>query len=128
MAEFEQLALDSLVSPAGVLPGHALDQHGQGVLDGWTAGAVGIGPFLGDEATMPAQDCARRDQAMPPQHWWQPPDERGEDRSIRPVQAGLRVGSAQHGDFVTQHQELDVLGRRRAAQQQQQVHQLRKIK
>jgi hypothetical protein len=50
------------------------------------------------------------------QHWWQPPDERGEDRSIRPVQTGLGVDSAQHGDFVTQHQELNVLRRRRAAQ------------
>ncbi len=91
MTELEQLALNSLISPAGVLPGHALDQHGQGVLDRWTAEAVGIGPFLGDEVTMPAQDCARRDQAMPPQHRRQPPDERGEDRSIRPVQAGFGV-------------------------------------
>jgi hypothetical protein len=49
----------------------------------------------------------------------------GEDRSIRPVQTGLRVDSAQHGDFVTQHQELNVLGRRRAGEQQQQVHQLK---
>jgi hypothetical protein len=50
-------------------------------------------------------------------------DQRGEDRSVCPVQAGLGVGSAQHGDFVTQHQEFDVLGRRRAAEQQHQVQQ-----
>jgi hypothetical protein len=31
----------------------------------------------------------------------QHPDQRGEDCSVCPVQAGLRVGSAQHGDFVT---------------------------
>jgi hypothetical protein len=125
VAEFKQLALNSLVSPALVLPGHALDQHGHRVLDGWRAQAAGIRPFLGDQATMPTQDCARGDQAMRPQHWRQPPDEHGEHRSIRPVQAGLRGGSAQHGDFVTQHQELDVLRRRRAGEQHQQVHQLK---
>jgi hypothetical protein len=74
---------------------------------------------------MPAQNCSRRDQAISPQHWWQPPDERREDRSIRPAQTGLWVDSAQHGDFVTQHQQLDVLGCRRAAKQQQQVHKLK---
>jgi hypothetical protein len=61
---------------------------------------------------------------MSPQHLQQRPDQRGEDRSIRPVQARCRVGSAQHGDFVAQHQEFDVLGRRRAAEQQQEVQQL----
>jgi hypothetical protein len=50
---------------------------------------VGIRPFLGDQAPVPAQDRARRDQAVPPRYLWQPPDERGEHGSIRPVQAGL---------------------------------------
>jgi hypothetical protein len=58
---------------------------------------------------------------MPPQHRRQPADEGGKDRAIRPVQARLRVGSAQHGDFVAQHQKLDVLGRRRATEQHQQI-------
>jgi hypothetical protein len=42
----------------------------------------------------------------------------GEHRSIHPVQARCRVGSARHGDFVTQHQEFDILGCRPAAEQQ----------
>ena len=46
MAKFEQLALDSLVSSALVLPGHALNQDGHSVLDGWTPDAVGIRPYL----------------------------------------------------------------------------------
>jgi hypothetical protein len=124
VAELEQLTLDSLISPVGILPGHAPDQHGHSVLDGWTPDAVWIRPFLGDQAPVPTQDRARRDQSMPPQHQRQPSGERGEHRSIRPVQAGLGVSSAQHGDFVTQHQELDVLGHRRTGEQQQQVHQL----
>ena len=56
MAELEQLTLDSLVSPAGILPGHALDQHGHSVLDGWTPAAVWIRPFLGDQVMVPTQD------------------------------------------------------------------------
>jgi hypothetical protein len=124
VAEFEQLALDSLVSPALIFPGYAFDQQGHSVLDGWTSDAVGIRPFLGDQATMPAQHRARSDQTMPPQHPRQPPDQRGEHGAIRPVQARPRVGSAQHGDFVAQRQEFNVLGCRRAAEQQQQVHKL----
>jgi hypothetical protein len=103
MTELEQLALDSLVSPAGVLPGHALDQHRHRVLEGRTTEAVGIGPLLGYQVTMPAQDCARREQAMLVQRLRQPSDECGENCLIRPVQTGPRVGSAQHGDFVAQH-------------------------
>jgi hypothetical protein len=110
VTELEQLTLDSLVFPAGILPGHALDQHDHSVLDGWTPAAVWRRPFLGDQAPVPTQDRARRDQSMPPQHQRQPSGERGEHRSICPVQARLGVGSAQHDDFVTQHQELDILG------------------
>jgi hypothetical protein len=102
-----------------MLPGQTLDQRGHRVIGGWTPDTVWICPLFRDQVTMPAQDRARRDQAMSPQHLRQPPDQRGEHRAIRPVQARCRVGSAQHGDFVTQHQEFDILGRRRAAEQEQ---------
>jgi hypothetical protein len=104
VAEFEQLALDSLVSPGGILLGQALDQGSHSVLDGWTAQTGWIRPFLATK-----RRCQRRivpgvtrrcPRCIPRQH----PDQRGEDRSVCPVQAGLRVGSAQHGDFMTQHQ------------------------
>ena len=58
MTEREQLALDPLVSPALIFPGHALNQRDDGVLTGRPADAVGRGPFFGDQATMPAQDRA----------------------------------------------------------------------
>ena len=45
------------------------------------------------------------------------PDQRGEDRSVGPVQPGPGLGAAQPGDLVPQHQQLRVLGRRRAAGQ-----------
>ena len=78
VAECEQLALESLVSPARVLPCHPHHQSGDGVVDRWSSGPVGVGPSSADEAAMPAQDRVRGDQAVATQRPGQPPDERGE--------------------------------------------------
>ena len=59
---------------------------------------------------MRAQDRVRGDQAMATQCAWQPPHEGGEHGPVGPVQAWSWVGAAQDGDFVAQHEELDVLG------------------
>ena len=59
---------------------------------------------------MPAQDRVRSDQAMVTQCAGQPPHEGGEHGPVGPVQARSGVGAAQDGDFVPQHEELDVLG------------------
>ena len=64
VAECEQLALESLVSPARVLPRHPHHQGGEDVVDRWPSGPVGVGPSSADEAAMPAQDRVRGDQAM----------------------------------------------------------------
>jgi len=64
VAEVEQLALDPLISPARVLPGHAHHQGGEGVVDLWSSGPVGIGPSSADEAAVPTHDRVRGDQAM----------------------------------------------------------------
>jgi hypothetical protein len=77
VAELAQFALNSLVSPAEVLPGQALDQHHHSVIDAWTTNASGIGPLFGHQATMPAQDRAQRDQSRNSQHRGQSSDERG---------------------------------------------------
>ena len=69
---------------------------------------------------MPAQDRVRCDQAVATQCSGQPLDEGGEYGPVGPVQAWPWVGAAQHGDFVAQHEELDVLGGGRAAHQQDQ--------
>jgi hypothetical protein len=118
VTELEELALTSLVSPAVILLGPALDQRGHSLLEGPTPDAVRICPLCSDPATMPAQDRARRDRAIPPHPLRKLPDKRGEHRSVRPIQPGPRVGSGQHGDFVTP-QELDILRRRRPPEQQQ---------
>ena len=64
---------------------------------------------------MPAQDRVQGDHAVAPQCAGQPPHERGEHRPVCPVQARSWVGAAQDGDLVAQHEELEVLGGRRAA-------------
>ena len=120
VAELEQLALDPHVPPARVLPRHPHHQGGEDVVDRWPSGPVRVGPSSADEAAMPAQDRVRGDQAMATQCSGQPPDERGEHGPVRPVQAWSWVGAAQDGDLVAQHEELDVLGGGRAAQQQDQ--------
>ena len=66
---------------------------------------------------MPAQDRVRSDQAMAMQRPGQPPHQGGEHGPVGPIQAWSWVGAAQDGDFVAQHEELDVLGGGRAAQQ-----------
>ena len=44
-----------------------------------------------------------------PQCSRQPPDERGEHGPVGPVHALSRVAAAEYGEFVSQHEELDVL-------------------
>jgi hypothetical protein len=48
----------------------------------------------------------------------EPLNERGEHGPVRPVQARSRVGTAQDGDLVLQHEKLDALAGGRAAHQQ----------
>ncbi len=117
VAEFEQLTLDPQVAPARVLPRHPHHQGDKAVVGRRPSGPVGVGPSSADEATMPAHDRARCDQAMATQCPGQPLDERGEDRPVRPIHARSRAGAAQHSDLMAQHEELDVLGGGRAAQQ-----------
>ena len=74
---------------------------------------------------MPAQEGAWGDQAMATQRSRQAPDERGEHGSVRPLQAGSGAGASEHGDLVPQHEELDVLGGGRVAQQHDKAEDLR---
>ena len=112
MAELEQLALDPLVSPAVVLGGEPLDERGDLGADRRPSCPVRVGPLAGDQAAVPAQDGAGGDQPVHPQPCRQEPDQRGEDGAVGPVEPGLRMGAAQHGDLVPQHEQLGVLGGR----------------
>jgi len=79
----------------------------------------GLPPLPPHQAPVPAQYRARRDEPAPAQLWGQQPDQRGEHRPVRPGQSRRTAGTAKHGDLVAQHQDLDVLRRRRARKQHQ---------
>jgi hypothetical protein len=104
VAELEELTLDPLISPAVVLGGEPLDERGDLGADRRPSRAVRVGPALCDQATVPPQDCAGRDQPVHPQAFGQEPGQRGQDRAVGPVQPGPRIGAAEHGDLVPQYQ------------------------
>src|SRR3954449_1744626 len=65
---------------------------------------------------------------MAPQGSGEPPDRCGGDVPVRPVHARPWVGAAQDGDFVAQHEKLDVLGGGGAAHSRSSPSTCRKIK
>jgi hypothetical protein len=119
VAEFQQLALDPLVSPAVVLGGEPFDQRGDLGADWRPSRSVRVSPLASDQAAVPPQDGAGGDQPVHPQPCRQAPDQRGEDCAVGPVELGPRMGPAQHGDLVPQHEQLGVLGGCRPAEQDQ---------
>ena len=64
VAEFQQFALDPLVSPAVVVGGEPLDQSGDLGADWRPSCAMQVGPVAGDQAAVPAQDGAGGDQPV----------------------------------------------------------------
>ena len=56
---------------------------------------------------------------MTAQHRGQVSDQRGEQGAVGPVQPRPRIGSTKYRDLVAQDEQLDVLGRGRAAEQHQ---------
>jgi hypothetical protein len=61
----ELFAVDSAVSPGGVLPGQAQDQAADRTDRGWPSGLVGPGTpgvLAGDQVPVPAQHGLRADQ------------------------------------------------------------------
>jgi len=90
---------------------HLTMHIGDRVIEGRTTGAVRVGPLLGHQAAVPAQDGGRGDQAMSAYHRRKVSDQRGEQGPVGPVQARPRIGSAQYGDLVAEDEQLKVFGR-----------------
>jgi hypothetical protein len=65
-----------------------LSPPGKGRRPDWASRAARIGPLPGDQATVPPQDGARRDQPVRPQPSRQEPDQRGQHRAVGPVPPG----------------------------------------
>jgi hypothetical protein len=111
MAEAEQFAVDALVAPAGIVPGHLLDQSGNRRVDRRPTGPAGMGPAAGDQPPMPPQDRGRSDETVRRQRPRQEPDQGGEHRPVGPVQPRRRVLPAKDRILVTENQDLYIFGR-----------------
>ena len=99
-----------LLYPQPLFSGEPLDECGDLGADRRPSYPVRVGPFAGDQAAVPAQDGAGGDQPVCSQLCRQEPDQRGENGAVGPVEPGPRMGTAQHGDLVPQHEQLRVLG------------------
>jgi hypothetical protein len=66
---------------------------------------------------VPAQNCARRDKQMPTTSRPQHPDQGADHSAIRPRRPRADNLTPQHGQLMTQHQNLRVLGRLRTRKQ-----------
>jgi len=79
----------------------------EGVRGGAAVPRVRPGP--GDEVTVPAQQRGWRDQEHAPVITPEQPRQRGQHGAISGGVAGPSHLSAQHGQLVTEHRDLDVL-------------------
>jgi hypothetical protein len=107
-----EFSMDAAIAPCRVLGSQAQDQGTDACGDGGSAGTDVLGgPAVGDELAVPAQDRGRGDQQTEAAACWQQPGEGSDDSSVDPPQPWPWSASLQHGQLVTQEQDLDVLGR-----------------
>jgi hypothetical protein len=89
VAEADQLALDTAVTPGRVLAGHPQDQRADRLRGGRTAWLSSpVGPAAGDEASVPAQQGSGRHQSEPAQLPGRQFAQRAEDRPSTQVSVG----------------------------------------
>jgi hypothetical protein len=119
VAEPREFAVHTAVAPGGVLPGQPQDQVADLLAGRRAAGLARVGPLALDEAAVPGEQRARRDQAMAAQPGGQQAGQRGQDRAVGPVEPGPGDLAAQDGDLVAEDQDLGVLRRLAAAEQLQ---------
>ena len=105
--------------PRGVLRGHPHDQPEEIVRDRRTPRLAGLAPLPADQSAMPGQQCRRSYQPVRTHSPRQEPDQRRNDRPVRPVELRFRSSPAQHSALVTQHQDLRVLRCRGSGEQSQ---------
>jgi hypothetical protein len=87
MAEAEELALDTPVAPARVLPGQPLDQLTELLRDRRASRGVRVSPFLLDQASVPGEQGAGRHDPVRPKVPGQLPRQGGD--TARSAQCGF---------------------------------------
>jgi Cysteine-rich secretory protein family len=126
VAEAGQFTVHAAVAPRGVLRRQPQRQVADVRASPRAARPARIGPLTSDQAAVPGQQGSRRDQSAAPQRGGQQPSQGCQDRAIGPVRPGTGYLAAQHHHLMAQHhhlmaqhQDLRVLGRLAAAQQDQ---------
>jgi hypothetical protein len=97
--------------PAADAGGVAVDRLTQTLADYGEAGPYGLGgPAAGDQLAVPTQDGGWRDQEPEASSDREQSGEGGEQGAVGPAHPGARGASLEHGELVTQDQDLDLLG------------------
>jgi hypothetical protein len=102
----QPILLRSADVPARVIPSQPPNKITYLVADTWAARKVRIRPVPADQATVPGQQRARRDDAMLPQLAGKPADEGGQHGPVRPGQTWPGNLATQHRDLMAQHHQL----------------------
>jgi len=118
-AKAGQFAVDAGVTPSWVLPCQPQHQPADLLAGRRPARPSWIGPFTREKMAVPGQPGSRRDEPTGTQQTGPQPGYRCQDRAVGPVR--LRPGNLapEHHHFVTEHDDLRVLGRLATAQQDQ---------
>jgi len=121
-AEAEELAVDALVAPPGILVGEADDQLLDVAVQEWPAGlAVRVGPGTGDQSSVPAQQGLGRDEEARPAGSRKHAADRGQQGPVGALEPGSWGLAAEHGELVAQDEDLQVLGGVAAGEQGEQL-------
>jgi hypothetical protein len=110
VAESGEFAVDAAIPPRRIFGGQAHDQGTQVGRDGrstWTGRCRCPAP--GDELAMPAQDGGRGDERAEAAGRGEQSGERGDQGAVGPAHPRARGAPSEHGELVTQDQDLDLL-------------------
>jgi hypothetical protein len=110
VTEPNHLTVHPTVSPCRVLSRQAHDQVTDLHACAGTAGPIRVRPLSFQQATMPRQQGARRDEPMSAQPRRQQPGQRRQHRPIGPARLRPRHLTAQHRHLMPQHHDLNALG------------------
>jgi hypothetical protein len=120
-AQPKQLALDTLVAPARILPGQTHDQRLHVLIQRRSPWSARIRPRAGDQATMPAQQRLRLDKEAGPARSGQHAADRSQQGTVGGLEPGPWDLAAQDAELVAQDQEFQVLGGIAAGQERKQL-------
>ena len=119
VSESGEPALDAAMSPTRVLSCQPDDRLTDLSVDPRPARPARIGPFLGDQASVPGQEGGRCDEAMAAQLSGQDSGQGGQERPVGPGWAGWAELAAEHRDLVPKRQRLGDQGAPSAAEQRE---------